>query len=165
MMLQLGLASRGWIGKVADRRAVAQEMVAHGLNECKGYGTFWNIYPLSIYSDLDLDVAAIGDSDIAFALKNLKYSDDEIKQRVTTALEKVDMLKYKDSSTFELSLGQKQRITIASSLALNPKILVLDEPTSMLDPISRKQIYDIVSKLHSEGTTIVYITHVLDEIF
>lgn len=69
MIMQLGLMSRGWIGKTADRRAVAQEMVSHGLAECKGYGTFWNIYPLSIYSDLKLDVAAIGDSDIAFALK------------------------------------------------------------------------------------------------
>ncbi|MBQ9443670.1 MAG: hypothetical protein IJU43_05165 [Lachnospiraceae bacterium] len=78
MMLQLGLASRGWIGKVADRRAVAQELVDHGLNECKGYGTFWNIYPLSIYSDLALDVAAIGDSDIAFALKpHLNLVDKE----------------------------------------------------------------------------------------
>lgn len=103
--------------------------------------------------------------DIAFALKNLNYSNDEIDKRVTSALEKVDMLKYKNSSTFELSLGQKQRITIASSLALNPKILVLDEPTSMLDPISKKQIYSIVKKLHNEGTTIIYITHILDEIF
>ncbi len=103
--------------------------------------------------------------DIAFALKNLNYSNEEIESRVTSALEKVDMLEYKNASTFELSLGQKQRITIASSLALNPKVLVLDEPTSMLDPVSRKQIYDIITKLHKEGTTIVYITHVLDEIF
>lgn len=103
--------------------------------------------------------------DIAFALKNLNYSNAEIEKRISSALEKVDMLEYKNSSTFELSLGQKQRITIASSLALNPNILVLDEPTSMLDPISRKQIYSIVKKLHNEGTTIIYITHVLDEIF
>lgn len=103
--------------------------------------------------------------DIAFALKNLNYSKEEIDRRIISALEKVDMLEYKNSSTFELSLGQKQRTTIASSLALNPSILVLDEPTSMLDPISRKQIYSIVDKLHKEGTTIIYITHVLDEFF
>lgn len=103
--------------------------------------------------------------DIAFALKNLKFSSEEIEKRVTSALDKVDMLDYKNASTFELSLGQKQRITIASSLALNPKILVLDEPTSMLDPVSRKKIYSIVQKLHEEGTTIIYVTHVLDEIF
>lgn len=84
MTLQLGIHSRGWQGKVAEKRMMAKEMMMHGLDDCKGYGTFWNIYPLSIYSDLKLDVAAIGNSDIAVALTphlNLVDTDKYIPDR------------------------------------------------------------------------------------
>lgn len=66
---------------------------------------------------------------------------------------------------FDLSLGQKQRITIAGVLALSPKVIVFDEPTAMLDPEGKKDILDIVRKLKEKGYTIVYITNVIDEIF
>lgn len=84
MALQLGLASRGWQGKKTEKRASAETLMEHGLDECKGYGTFWNIYPLSIYSDLKLDVAAIGNSDIALALAphlNLVDTDKYIPEQ------------------------------------------------------------------------------------
>ena len=83
MIAQLGFASRGWQGKVIEKRATAQTMIDQGLDACKGYGTFWNIYPLSIYSDLKLDVAAIGNSDIALSLNphlNLVDTDKYIPE-------------------------------------------------------------------------------------
>lgn len=74
------------------------------------------------------------------------------------------MLEYKFSSTYNLSLGQKQKIVIASALALKTDIIILDEPTASLDPISKKQIYEILEKLKSQGITIIFITHILEEI-
>lgn len=102
--------------------------------------------------------------DIAFGLKNLGFPSEEIEKNIDEALKKVDMLEYKYSYTTELSLGQKQRIAIASSLAINPKILILDEPTTMLDPISKNQIYKILKELKSSGITIIYITNFIDEL-
>lgn len=74
------------------------------------------------------------------------------------------MLEYKNSSTYNLSLGQKQKIVIAASLALKTNVIVLDEPTASLDPISKKQIYNILKKLKNDGITIIFITHILEEI-
>jgi energy-coupling factor transporter ATP-binding protein EcfA2 len=68
------------------------------------------------------------------------------------------------SKTDELSLGQKQRIAIAANLAINPKVLILDEPTTMLDPISKTAIYKTLQELQSSGTTIIFITNNIDEI-
>lgn len=101
--------------------------------------------------------------DLAFALKNLNYSQEEIDKNIDEALEKVNMSEFKFSSTQALSLGQKQKIVIASALATKSNILILDEPTSMLDPISKKQIYYILDKLKKDGITIIYITHLLEE--
>lgn len=94
----------------------------------------------------------------------MNYSKIEIDKNINDALEKVDMLDYKNSSTYNLSLGQKQKIVIASALALKTNIIVLDEPTAMLDPVSKKQIYTILEKLKNEGITIIFITHILEEI-
>lgn len=102
--------------------------------------------------------------DIAFGLKNLGFSNKEIETRIDEALKQVNMLDYKNAYTTELSFGQKQRIAIASSLAIHPKVLILDEPTSMLDPGSKKQIYEILKNLKKNGITIIYITNFIDEI-
>lgn len=102
--------------------------------------------------------------DISFTFKNLNTPVSEHESRIDESLKKVDMLEYKKASTYELSLGQKQRIAIASCLAINPSILILDEPTTMLDPASKLRIYDILSNLKKDGITIVFITNSIDEI-
>lgn len=102
--------------------------------------------------------------DIAFALENLGIPKDEIKPRVEKALQEVNMQNYIHSSSYELSLGQKQRIAIASALAVNSKTIVLDEPTSMIDPTGKKDIYRIVKDLNNKDYTIIYITNAIDEI-
>lgn len=102
--------------------------------------------------------------DLAFGLKNLGFSKNEIDIRIEQALKQVNMLDFKNSYTTELSLGQKQRIAIASALAIQPKVLILDEPTTMLDPVSKKQIYTILKNLKQSGITIIYITNFIDEI-
>ncbi len=102
--------------------------------------------------------------DIEFGMKNLSINSSDTENIIKTALEKVGMQDYIKKETFELSLGQKQRIAIASVLALNTKIIVLDEPTTMLDPEGKKAIYDILENLKHQGYTIIYITNVIDEI-
>ena len=102
--------------------------------------------------------------DIAFSLKNLDIPYSEFDSIIYEALKKVNMLEYKNSSSFELSLGQKQKIAIASALAINPKILILDEPTTMLDPSSKNSIYEILKDLKKSGITIIFVTNFIDEI-
>ena len=102
--------------------------------------------------------------DIAFSLKNLGVPYSEFDFRIDEALKKVNMLEYKNSSTTELSLGQKQKIAIASSLAINPSILILDEPTTMLDPMSKNSIYEVLKSLKNSGITIIFVTNFIDEI-
>jgi energy-coupling factor transport system ATP-binding protein len=75
------------------------------------------------------------------------------------------MLDYRNKDTYALSMGQKQRIAIAEMLALNPKYLVLDEPTAMLDPVSKKKLIETVKQLNKkENITVVYVTNVISEI-
>lgn len=75
------------------------------------------------------------------------------------------MLEYINNEAYELSLGQKQRITIAGILSIKPKYIVMDEPTAMLDPEGKEEIQKIIKKLKKEGYTIIYITNIIDEIF
>lgn len=100
--------------------------------------------------------------DIEFALKNLELDNEEI--RIKTSLEKLRMDKYLKSPTYELSLGQKQRVTIAGVLAVNPKYIIFDEPTTMLDSEGKEDVYEIVKTLKKQGYTIIYVTNVMDEI-
>lgn len=102
--------------------------------------------------------------DIKFGMKNIGINTENEEVLIKKALEKVGMIDYLNSDPFDLSLGQKQRIAIASILALNTKIIILDEPTTMLDPEGKKAIYEIVCKLKKQGYTIIYITNVIDEI-
>lgn len=100
--------------------------------------------------------------DIAFTLKNLKITDYEL--RIKNALQKLGMEEYLHSESYELSLGQKQRVTIAGTVSYNPKYLVLDEPTTMIDPKGKEDIYNLVKKLKEDNYTIIYITNFIDEI-
>lgn len=74
------------------------------------------------------------------------------------------MAEYINKEAYELSLGQKQRVTIAGVLAISPKVIVLDEPTAMLDPEGKKDVRNIIKKLKMDGFTIVYVTNVEEEI-
>ena len=100
--------------------------------------------------------------DIAFTMKNLKINNYE--EKIKNALKKLGMEQYLHSESYELSLGQKQRVTMAGTVSYNPKYLVLDEPTTMIDPQGKEEIYKLVKKLKEENYTIIYITNFIDEI-
>ena len=109
-------------------------------------------------------VANIVEEDVAFAPENLGVPPTEIQKRVDMALDAVGMSAFRSHAPHMLSGGQKQRIAIAGVLAMQPDILVLDEPTAMLDPSGRKEILDAIKKLNREhGMTVVLITHYMDE--
>ena len=109
-------------------------------------------------------VASIIEDDIAFGCENLGIPAEEIRRRVDWALETVGMSDRKNGTPFKLSGGQKQRVAIAAILAMLPKVLILDESTSMLDPEGRKEVLDTVRTLNKEhGMTVILITHYMDE--
>lgn len=109
-------------------------------------------------------VAAIVEEDVAFGLENIGVPGPEIRPRVEKALAAVDMLDYAKRAPHRLSGGQKQRVAIAGVLALEPRCIVFDEPTAMLDPRGRKEIVSTVLRLNKEKhITIVYITHKMEE--
>ena len=109
-------------------------------------------------------VTTIVEEDVAFGPENIGVPGNEIRTRVDRALAGVGMEKYAHSAPNMLSGGQKQRIAIAGMLAMQPKVLVLDEATAMLDPKGRRDIIDLVTKLHKEnGITVVMITQYMEE--
>ena len=109
-------------------------------------------------------VSNVVEEDVAFAPENLGVPTDEIRRRVDKALEIVGMSAYSTHAPHLLSGGQKQRVAIAGIIAMEPKCVVLDEPTAMLDPIGRQEVLETILKLNREqGTTVVLITHHMDE--
>ena len=109
-------------------------------------------------------IASIVEDDIAFGPENLGVPREEIVERVEGALRAVNMSEFHDKTPTKLSGGQKQRIAIAGVLAIRPRVLVLDEATSMLDPQGRRDVMETVKKLNREGITVVTITHFMDEV-
>ena len=109
-------------------------------------------------------VANVVEEDVAFGPENLGVASPEIRHRVDRALKQVGMYEYRGHAPHLLSGGQKQRIAIAGVIAMEPKCIVLDEPTAMLDPRGRKEVMDTVLALNKEkGITVVLITHHMDE--
>ena len=109
-------------------------------------------------------VANVVEEDVAFGPENLGISSPEIRHRVNKALKQVGMYEYREHAPHLLSGGQKPRVAIAGDIAMDPKCIVLDEPTAMLDPRGRKEVMDTVLRLNQEkGTTVVLITHHMDE--
>lgn len=109
-------------------------------------------------------VATVVEEDVAFALENLGVPPDEIRERVDEALRVVGMYEYREHAPHRLSGGQKQRVAIAGVLAMRPQVLVLDEPTAMLDPRGREEVMDTVSRLNREqGVTVLMVTHHMNE--
>ena len=109
-------------------------------------------------------VANVVEEDVAFAPENLGVPSDEIRQRVDNALKAVGMYQFREHAPHLLSGGQKQRIAIAGVIAMQPRCIVLDEPTAMLDPIGRADVLRTIKELNcSSGVTVVLITHHMDE--
>lgn len=109
-------------------------------------------------------VAGIVEEDVAFGPENLRLPPEDIKKRVNYALKSVDMLDFKNKAPHELSGGQKQRIAIAGVIAMKPKCIILDEPTSMLDPKGRDEVLKTIKYLNKEkNITIILITHHMEE--
>ena len=109
-------------------------------------------------------VANVVEEDVAFAPENLGVPSAEIRQRVDDALKTVGMYEYREHAPHLLSGGQKQRIAIAGVLAMEPRCIVLDEPTAMLDPRGREEVVSTITRLNRErGITVVLITHHMSE--
>ena len=109
-------------------------------------------------------VANVVEEDVAFGPENLGVASPAIRQRVDNALKQVGMYEYREHAPHLLSGGQKQRVAIAGVIAMEPKCIILDEPTAMLDPRGRREVMETVSRLNQEkGITVVLITHHMDE--
>jgi len=103
------------------------------------------------------------ENDVAFALENLGYPRDEIRRRVDFALRTVGIESLKDKSPFELSGGQQQRVAIASVLAMEPRLMIFDEPTSFLDPLSAQNLIRSISEIKAAtGMAVILVEHRLD---
>ena len=108
-------------------------------------------------------VTSIVADDVAFGPENLGIPQPEIVRRVDEALEAVAMTEYAQADPTELSGGQKQRVSIAGMLAMNPDVLVFDEPCAMLDPRGRRGVRRVMRNLNERGMTIVHITHFMED--
>lgn len=110
-------------------------------------------------------IGTVVEEDVGFGPENLGVPTDEIWQRVEDSLKAVGMLSYRHHSPNKLSGGQKQRVAIAGVVAMEPKCIVLDEPTAMLDPVGRKEVLKTVQKLREEKkVTVILITHYMEEV-
>ena len=109
-------------------------------------------------------VANVVEEDVAFGPENLGIASPEIRRRVDSALKQVEMYEYREHAPHLLSGGQKQRVAIAGIIAMEPRCIVLDEPTAMLDPRGRREVIDTIGRLNRDkGITVVLITHHMDE--
>ena len=105
------------------------------------------------------------EEDVAFGPENMGIPTEELLKRVEVSLEKAGMAAYRLHSPNKLSGGQKQRVAIAGMLAMRPKVILMDEPTAMLDPVGRKEVLETMHELNrQEGITVVFITHYMEEV-
>lgn len=111
----------------------------------------------------DQIVTTVVEDDVAFGLENLCASKEFMKQNISNALRAVNMENHRFSDPSNMSGGQQQRVAIASSIATRSKLLVLDEPTSMLDSCAKEDVNKLFNKLQTSGTTIVQVTHKISE--
>lgn len=102
--------------------------------------------------------------EIAFGLENLGISKDEMKERIDYSLKLLDIYKFKNRNPFDLSGGQMQRMAIASIIAMKPEIIVLDEPTSQLDPQGSEEVFKAIQSLSKEGMTVIMVEHKIEKI-
>lgn len=104
------------------------------------------------------------EDEIAFAMCNFGYSRELMRERILYASEACGLRNMLDRSPFKLSGGQQQRLAIACILALQPKVIILDESTSQLDPIGRDEVFGLITKLHAAGSTVIMVDHNIEKI-
>ena len=105
------------------------------------------------------------EKDIAFGPENLKLDEKEVRERVRAAMELVGLDEsLREASPFNLSGGQKRRVAIAGVLAMNPSILILDEPAAGLDPAGRRSMLELIHGIHMSGVTVVMVSHSMDDV-
>ena len=110
-------------------------------------------------------IGTVVEEDVGFGPENLGVPTDEIWQRVEESLKPVGMIEYRHHSPNKLSGGQKQRVAIAGVVAMEPKCIVMDEPTAMLDPVGRREVLKTVHKLRKQKkVTVILITHYMEEV-
>jgi energy-coupling factor transport system ATP-binding protein len=102
--------------------------------------------------------------EIAFGLENMGLSRAEMVERIDYSLQLLDIYKYKDRNPFDLSGGQMQRMAIASIIAMRPEVIILDEPTSQLDPQGSEEVFQAVQSLSREGISIIMVEHKMEKI-
>jgi energy-coupling factor transporter ATP-binding protein EcfA2 len=116
-----------------------------------------------VFQDPENQLFALSvEKDVAFGLENLGISRGEMRTRVDSAMKLTEIYDLRERPPHELSGGQQQRVAIASILAMNPEVIVLDEPTSFLDPLSAKKIFEVIYDLKKLGRTVVLVEHRLD---
>ncbi|MEG0230002.1 MAG: ABC transporter ATP-binding protein, partial [Oscillospiraceae bacterium] len=104
-------------------------------------------------------IATVVEDEVGFGAMNLRLSSDEVDLRIKNSLQAVEMLEHRTKPVHFLSYGQKKRVSIASVLAMNPKVIAFDEPTSSLDPYNTFMVDKIIEKLNNEGKTVIVATH------
>jgi len=110
-------------------------------------------------------IASVVEEDVGFGPENIGIPTEEIWKRVEESLKSVGMYEYRTHSPNKLSGGQKQRVAIAGVMAMQPKCIILDEPTAMLDPVGRKEVLRAIHELNQKkGVTILFITHYMEEV-
>lgn len=131
-------------------------------------GEIWNVRQTAgmVFQNPDNQIiASVVEEDVGFGPENIGVPTDEIWERVAHSLEAVGMTKYRKHSPNKLSGGQKQRVAIAGVVAMEPKCIVFDEPTAMLDPNGRKEVIATAHELNrKKGVTILLITHYMEEV-
>lgn len=131
-------------------------------------GELWNVRQTAgmVFQNPDNQIiGTVVEEDVGFGPENLGVPKDEIWKRVEDSLQSVGMLSYRHHSPNKLSGGQKQRVAIAGVVAMEPKCIVLDEPTAMLDPVGRKEVLKTVQRLRKEkNVTVILITHYMEEV-
>src|SRR5712691_1180573 len=141
------------------------EVFVDGMNT-RDRGALWEIRQRvgMVFQNPDNQlVATVVEEDVAFGPENLGLPPAEIVARVDDALRVVEMAEYRQHEPHLLSGGQKQRVAIAGILAMRPQCLVLDEATTMLDPLGQREVMETIQSLNREGVTVIHITHAMEE--